>query len=77
GWAIQVAQHADEGDAARNVETLRAAGLEAYRVVALVGGETVWRVRVGGYSSKEVATAAAPGVGSKAGASSTTVTPAP
>ncbi len=77
GWAVEVAEHTSEADASRYVETLRAAGLEAYRVVALVGGKTVWRVRIGGYSSKDAATAAVPAVASKAGASSATVTPAP
>lgn len=77
GWAVEVAQHADEADAARNVETLRAAGLAAYRVVALSGGRAVWRVRVGGYKSKDAATAVTAAVASKAGVASATVTPAP
>ena len=77
GWAIQVAQHADEHDADRYVATLKAAELPAYKVVALVDGKTVWRVRIGGYASKDGATAALAGVASKAGASGATVTPAP
>lgn len=77
GWAVEVAEHAVEDDAARNVETLRAAGLSAYRVVAIVGGRTVWRVRVGGYGGKEAATAAMPAVASKAGVTDVKVTPAP
>ena len=77
GWSVEVAEHASESDAARAVETLVAADLAAYRVVALVSGKAVWRVRVGGYGSKEAATAAAPAVASKAGASATKVTPAP
>lgn len=77
GWSIQVGEQAAEPDADRQVETLQAAGLAAYKVVALVDGATVWRVRIGGYSSKDTATAALPGVSSKAGAAKTTVTRAP
>jgi cell division protein FtsN len=77
GWAVQVGEHASEVDAVRQVEELQAAGLSAYRVVALVGGQTMWRVRVGGYTSKDIASAAAPALASKAGARSTVITPAP
>jgi cell division protein FtsN len=77
GWAVQVATRADEHDAAVLVETLRAAGLPAYHVVALVQGKAAWRVRVGGYGTKEAATAALSAVASKAGADDATVTPAP
>jgi cell division septation protein DedD len=48
GWAIQVASRDTEADAQALVETLRAAGLAAYRVVALVDGKSAWRVRVRG-----------------------------
>jgi cell division septation protein DedD len=77
GWSIQVGEQIAEPDAVRQVETLQAAGLAAYKVVALVDGATVWRVRIGGYSSKETATAALPAVSSKAGAAKATVTRAP
>ncbi len=77
GWSIQVAQHAVEADADRYVATLQAAGLPAYQAVALVDGASVWRVRVGGYASKEAAAAALAGVSSKAGATGATVTRAP
>jgi hypothetical protein len=77
GWAVQVGQHDVESDADRYVATLRAAGLSAYKVVALVGGHSVWRVRVGGFKSKEAATAALSGVASKAGSAEPSVTPAP
>lgn len=76
-WAIQVGEQAVESDADRHVETLQAAGLAAYKVVALVGGKTMWRVRIGGYSSKDAATAALSGVSSKAGVAEPTVTRAP
>ncbi|MDP2309270.1 MAG: SPOR domain-containing protein [Pseudomonadota bacterium] len=77
GWSIQVAEQPLEEDALRQVETLQAAGLSAYKVVALVNGASVWRIRIGGYSSKDTATAALAGVSSKAGAAGATVTRAP
>ncbi len=77
GWAVQVGQHADSADADRYVATLKAANLAAYKVVALVDGQATWRVRIGGFSSKEAASAALPGVASKSGAANALVTPAP
>jgi len=77
GWAIQVGEVNAEADADRYVETLRAAELSAYKVVALVDGAWIWRVRVGGYSSKETAAANLAGVASKAGAAEATVIRAP
>ena len=77
GWAIQVASRADENDAQVLVETLRAAGLAAYRGVALVDGATTWRIRVGGYASKDAATAAMTAVASRAGSTDPRVLPAP
>ncbi len=77
GWAIQVGELGVEADADRYVETLRAAELSAYKVVALVDGAWVWRVRVGGYSSKEGAAASVAGVASKAGAAEASVIRAP
>jgi cell division septation protein DedD len=77
GWAIQVGTRDVEADAQALVETLRAAGLDAYRVVALVDGKPTWRVRVGGYASKDGTTAALAEVSGRAGAGDATVTPAP
>jgi cell division septation protein DedD len=77
GWAVQVGEYSTEADAVRNVETLKAAGLAAYRIVALVGGETRWRVRIGGFDSKASATANAGAVGAQAGATEPVVVPAP
>lgn len=77
GWAVQVATRASEAEAAALVETLRAAGVEAYRIVTLVDGVAAWRVRVGGFASKEAAVAALPDVGRAAGADAATVTKAP
>lgn len=77
GWSVQVAEHTDEADAVRAVEALRAAELSAYSVVAIVEGEVRWRVRVGGYGSKEAANDASATVAAKAGVASATVTMAP
>lgn len=77
GWAIQVGEFPAEADAARNVETLQAAGLAAYKVVSLVGGQTRWRVRIGGFDSKATATADLGAIASKAGAAEPAVVPAP
>lgn len=76
-WAVQVASRPDEADAAFLVDTLRAAGLKAYRVPALVDGQALWRVRVGGYNSKEGATAALGEVSARAGSTEALVTQAP
>ncbi|MFZ5475943.1 MAG: SPOR domain-containing protein [Myxococcota bacterium] len=77
GWAIQVASRDGEADAQALVETLRAAGLAAYRVVALVDGQSTWRVRVGGYRTKDAAAAALGEVSGRAGSGDAVVTPAP
>jgi cell division septation protein DedD len=77
GWAIEVASFGTEPEAAGHAESLRAQGLVAYRVVALVDGATVWRVRVGGYASKDAASAALTSVGATARAEAPRVTKAP
>lgn len=77
GWAIQVAARADETDAQRLVETLRQAGLQAYRVVALVDGKPEQRVRIGGYSTEAAARAALTEVQARSGSAEATVVTAP
>jgi cell division septation protein DedD len=77
GWAIQVHTRGDAADAQALVETIRAAGLPAYRVEALVEGRSTWRVRVGGFASKEAATSALGEVSGRAGSADAAVTPAP
>lgn len=77
GWSVQVAEHVNEADAILAVEALRASELSAYSVVAIVEGEVRWRVRVGGYGSKEAANDASASVAAKAGVASATVTMAP
>lgn len=77
GWAIQVAAAPTTTDAQRLVDTLRAAGLAAYRVAAIVDGRTEHRVKVGGYPSEEAAVAAIPEVKSRAGSDHASVAAAP
>jgi cell division septation protein DedD len=77
GWAVQVATRASESEAAALVETLRGAALNAYRIVTVVDGAAAWRVRVGGYASKEAAASALAEVGRAAAADGATVTKAP
>lgn len=76
-WAVQVASRPDEADAAVLVDTLRAAGLAAYRVPALVDGVALWRVRVGGYASKDSAAANLSEVAARSGSTEAVVTQAP
>jgi cell division septation protein DedD len=53
GWAIQVATHITLSEAQAAAEALRAEGQTAYVVAAVVDGRSLYRVRVGGYTSPE------------------------
>lgn len=77
GYAIEVATRPDEADAQRIVETLRAAGLPAYRLAALVDGVREQRVRIGGFASEDVAGAALSEVSARAGVANAKVVAAP
>lgn len=77
GFAIEVFVRPDETDAQRLVDTLRAAGLAAYRVAAMVDGKAEHRVKVGGYASEEAAKAALAEVQARAGAPEASVGPVP
>lgn len=55
GWAVQIAALESMAEADALVERLSAGGFAAYRVEALVRGETWYRVRVGGYDTREEA----------------------
>jgi len=77
GWAVQVAEYPDLASADRLVGELRAAELQAYRVAALVDGRAVQRVRVSGYTSRELALGAMESVASRSGSSEPRVVPAP
>ena len=77
GWAIQLSEGTDLPGADAKVAELRAAGVAAYRVAALVDGHKVQRVRVGGYPSRESALGELESVGARLGALAPSVVPAP
>lgn len=52
GWSVQVASHPTQADADAELARLQELGHEAYRVAALVDGQTWYRVRVGGFASQ-------------------------
>lgn len=52
GWSIQVASFPTRAEADAALATLQTDGHAAYRVAALVDGQTWYRVRVGGFSTK-------------------------
>jgi cell division septation protein DedD len=52
GWSVQIASHPSAAEADAMLEDLKAAGHDAYRVAALVDGQTWYRVRIGGFRSK-------------------------
>ena len=51
-WSVQIASHPSPDEADAVIATLQETGHEAYRVAALVDGQTWYRVRVGGFDSK-------------------------
>lgn len=55
GWSIQVASYDSVQDADVRVNQLKAQGLMGYRVGALIRGKQWYRVRIGGYSTKQAA----------------------
>lgn len=55
GWSIQIASYPTRAEADAALTSLRDQGHEAYRVAALVDGQTWYRVRVGGFASKSKA----------------------
>jgi DedD protein len=58
GWSIQVASFPTAEEADTYIAALGQREVKAFRQVALVGGVTRYRVRVGGYSHREAAEAA-------------------
>lgn len=52
GWSVQVASHPTRADADAQLSQLHEQGFAAYRVAALVDGQTWYRVRIGGYETR-------------------------
>ena len=77
GWAIDVASVEVATDAEAKVASLSGAGLAAYALPALVGGRSVWRVRVGGYPDRQAASDAFGDVKRRAGVDDARVVRAP
>lgn len=58
GWAVQVGSYPSQAEAEIRIAELQDHGVSAYRVAALVDGQTWHRVRVGGFSDRDRAEAA-------------------
>lgn len=52
GWSIQLSSHPTQAEADAQLSALQEDGHEAYRVAALVDGQTWYRVRIGGFASR-------------------------
>lgn len=52
GWSVQVGSHPTAAEADAELSQLQGEGHEAYRVAALVDGQTWYRVRIGGFASQ-------------------------
>jgi cell division septation protein DedD len=77
GWAIQVAAYPNAEEADGQVATLREAGTHAYRVAALINAENWFRVRVGGYATKQDALDARAAVAAAVGTEDLMIVEAP
>ena len=77
GWAVQIASYADVAEADAHVARLREQELAAYRIAALVDGTTWYRVRVGGFTSREQANEERSALATTLGLGDLMVSPAP
>lgn len=77
GWSIQVASYPTRAEADAALATLSADGHEAYRVAALVDGQTWYRVRVGGFATKVRAETARAALGQTLGVDDLVLAAAP
>jgi cell division protein FtsN len=55
GWAVQVGSYPNLDEAQERISSLQEAGKEAYYIVAAVNDQNWYRVRVGGFRTKEAA----------------------
>lgn len=55
GWAVQVASFTAQAEAEERLVQLREKGVTPYMVTAVVDGVTRYRLRVGGFTSQELA----------------------
>jgi len=77
GWAVQIAALDSGTEADALVSQLIEGGHAAYRVEALVRGQTWYRVRVGGFDSKEEAVVGKRQLSTRLGRTDLLVAPAP
>lgn len=77
GWAVQIASYAGAAEADAHVAALQEQDLAAYRVAALVDGATWYRVKVGGFSSREEASEQRGELATRLGLEDLVVSPAP
>jgi len=77
GWAVQVASYPDVDQADAHVARLQEQKLQAYRVSALVSGQTWYRVRIGGFHTRDAAAEARDRIGQDLGLPDLLVTAAP
>ena len=55
GWSVQVASYTTLEEAQDQIKELQASGHQAYYIIGLVNGENWYRVRVGGFATKNSA----------------------
>ena len=77
GWAVQIAALDSGSEADALVSHLVAGGHAAYRVEALVRGQTWYRVRVGGFATKHAAATGKQQLSTELGRTDLLVAPAP
>lgn len=77
GWAVQIASYPGAAEADAHVTALKEQDLAAYRVAALVDGTTWYRVKVGGFSTREAAAAQRDALATSLGLEGLVVSPAP
>lgn len=75
GWAVQLWSFPSAEEADAKLALLEEAGHDAFRVEALVKGETWYRVRVGPYANKDRALDAMPELAAEQGVDDPIVTP--
>lgn len=77
GWSIQVGIYATPAEADQRMAELGEQELKPYRVAALSDGQSSWRVRIGGYGTKEAAESALPELQAKLNLTELSVVAAP
>lgn len=77
GWSVQIGIYATPAEADARMAELVEQELKPYRVAALVDGQNSWRVRLGGYGTREAAEEALPELRAALNLAELSVVPAP